>query len=697
MPGLRLYIWKQAPFLRLIIPFIAGITVQWYCKLSVQPVWLLFVTGLAGLIIFNLRVTFFQFRFGWANGLFIHALLFSLGLLISYYKDISHQPAWVNNFYHDKDFVTAVIEEPLSEKAKSFKANASVDEVADRGLAYEVKGDIILYFQKDSSLRGLQYGVQVLFNKPLQPIKNSGNPGTFDYQRYAAFQDIYQQVYLKPGEFVVLPGRKENGFKKFLYHTREKILHILTTYIPGEKESGLAEALLIGYKDDLDKTLVQSYSNTGVVHIIAISGLHLGLIYWLLNLLLAPLKNSKKIKWLTPVLIISGLWLFSLLAGGGPSILRSAVMFTCIVIGESIERKTFIYNSLAASAFILLCINPFWLWDVGFQLSYIAVLSIVIFMKPIYNLFYFKNKGVNTIWKLNAVTLAAQILTTPVSIYHFHQFPNYFLLTNILAVPLSSLVVLGEIFLCALAFLPVIAKPAGILLHALIWLMNRFIEHMESLPFSLWNGMQVNMLQLIVMYGAVTGMACWLLQKNKAALIAGLGCLLGFISLRTWSFIQAGEQQKLVVYNVPQHQAIDFISGRDYFFKADDELLEDEFLQNFHLKPSRILHRIKNMDSLPSLLYLTGCFLFNNKRIIVIDKSWRYNKLNEKIKADIIILSKNPRISIPDLVNIFDCRQLVLDGSNPSWKLNKWKADCEKLGLACYSVADKGAFVMKMD
>jgi competence protein ComEC len=345
----------------------------------------------------------------------------------------------------------------------------------------------------------------------------------------------------------------------------------------------------------------------------------------------------------------------------------------------------------------LLCINPFWLWDVGFQLSYIAVLSIVIFMKPIYNLFYFKNKGVNTIWKLNAVTLAAQILTTPVSIYHFHQFPNYFLLTNILAVPLSSLVVLGEIFLCALAFLPVIAKPAGILLHALIWLMNRFIEHMESLPFSLWNGMQVNMLQLIVMYGAVTGMACWLLQKNKAALIAGLGCLLGFISLRTWSFIQAGEQQKLVVYNVPQHQAIDFISGRDYFFKADDELLEDEFLQNFHLKPSRILHRIKNMDSLPSLLYLTGCFLFNNKRIIVIDKSWRYNKLNEKIKADIIILSKNPRISIPDLVNIFDCRQLVLDGSNPSWKLNKWKADCEKLGLACYSVADKGAFVMKMD
>ena len=192
-----------------------------------------------------------------------------------------------------------------------------------------------------------------------------------------------------------------------------------------------------------------------------------------------------------PAITIAGLWLFSLLAGGGPSILRSAVMFTCIVIGESAARKTFIYNSLAASAFILLCINPFWLWDAGFQLSYAAVLSIVIFMKPIYDGFYFKNKLVDNVWKLVAVSLAAQVLTTPVSIFHFHQFPVYFLCTNLLAVPLSGLIVLLEIGLCAVSIMPAVASFTGVVLFRLINLMNSFIEYMEGLPFSLLNNLQL--------------------------------------------------------------------------------------------------------------------------------------------------------------------------------------------------------------
>src|SRR5207249_5898697 len=169
-------------------------------------------------------------------------------------------------------------------------------------------------------------------------------------------------------------------------------------YISGEKEQGLDEALLIGYKDDLDKNLVQAYSNTGVVHIIAISGLHLGLIYWLLLLLTKPLKRRKKFNWLRLLLIISSLWLFSILAGGQPSVLRSALMFTVLAFGEVVLRRTNIFNSLAASAFVLLCINPFWLWDVGFQLSYAALLSILIFFKPVSNWFYFNNKIVSFLW-----------------------------------------------------------------------------------------------------------------------------------------------------------------------------------------------------------------------------------------------------------------------------------------------------------
>ena len=358
--------------------------------------------------------------------------------------------------------LVATLDETPVEKTKSFKANASISMMIENGKNIPVNGKVILYFKRDSLLPAMSYGSQLIIRKPLQEIKNSGNPGGFDYKRYCLFREITHQAYLKPDEFSVLPKlRIKNGSIAFLDDIREKVLNILRTNIKGDKELGLAEALLIGYKDDLDKTLVQSYTNTGVVHIIAISGLHLGLIYWLLVQLLKPLQRRKYMNWLRPFIIISGLWLFSLLAGAQPSILRSAVMFTCIVIGETIAKKTSIYNSLAFSAFGLLCWNPYWLWDVGFQLSYSAVLSIIIFMRPVYNLLYVKNKILDFFWKINAVTIAAQILTLPLSIFHFHQFPVYFLLTNFIAVPLSSIILFGEIFLCAISFIPVVAKLTG--------------------------------------------------------------------------------------------------------------------------------------------------------------------------------------------------------------------------------------------
>ncbi|MEO5683455.1 MAG: ComEC/Rec2 family competence protein [Chitinophagaceae bacterium] len=697
MPRQTLYLWKQAPFLRLLAPLVAGILIQWYVAPPVQLGWIALIIALAGLLLFNLRLSYLQYKHAWTNGVIIHVLLFATGMLITWHKDGSHQQQWLRNYYHDKDYVIVTLQEPLSEKVNSFKAVATVQQVVHGDRIYPVKGNIIVYLKKDSAARKTGYGTQMIFNKSLQTIKNSGNPGSFNYERYTAFQGIYGQVYLTPGEYVLLPVKNENQLTRFLFAARQKILQVITAYVPGEKEAGLAEALLIGYKDDLDKTLVQSYSNTGVVHVIAISGMHLGLIYWLLALLLRPLKKRKQTRWLAPVLVIAGLWLFSLLTGGSPSILRSAVMFTCIVIGESMERKTFIYNSLAASAFILLCINPFWLWDAGFQLSYTAVLSIVIFMKPIYNQLYFKNKMVDATWQLMAVTLAAQILTTPVSIYHFHQFPVYFLITNLLAVPLSSLLVLLEIGLCAISWIPVLAKPAGIAIQWLIRGMNGFIEHMESLPFSLWNSLEVNMLQVVLLFGVIAGVASWLMKQHKRALFAGLVCLLGFVSIRTYSFIQAGQQKQLIVYNVPKHLALDFIAGRNYFFKGDSDLLADNFLQNFHMKPSRILHRMDNTRSVETLAAASPLFIFCNKKIVLLDKPYNFSPVSEKINADLIIISKNARVQPAQLAQAFNCRQVVLDASNSFYKVNKWRAEAAKLGLHCFLVVDNGAFVMNMD
>ena len=696
MAGANIYIWRKIPFLRILLSLIAGILIQWYIQLPVLLLWLIVIVFFILLIWLFFIPIFERYRLAFLNGIAICILFTAMGSLLTWYKNIRHDKQWLGNYYKESGKVLVTLKEPLIEKTKSFKADASVNAIWQNENVIPVKGDIIVYFKKDSTLDQLGYGSQIIINKPLQEIKNSGNPGGFDYKRYSLFNDITYQVYLKPEEFVVMPGKNEKWLDKFLNKSRKKVLHILQANIKGDKELGLAEALLIGYKNDLDKNLVQSYTNTGVVHIIAISGLHLGLIYWLLVQLLKPLGKQHYFRWLRPLLIISGLWLFALLAGAQPSILRSAVMFTCIVIGESFLKKGYIFNTLAFSAFILLCWNPFWLWDVGFQLSYTAVLSIVIFMRPIYNWFYIKNKALDFLWKLNAVTLAAQILTLPLSIYHFHQFPGYFLLTNFLAVPLSSIILMGEIFLCAISFIPVLAQLSGKLLSWLIRLMNSYIEKIELLPYSLWDGLQINLLQTIFLFFFAAGVSFWLMEKKTKGLTVGLIAIFGFAFLRSLSFFNAQQQKKIIVYNVPQRRAIDFIDGKKYFFMGDQDLLTNDFARNFHLKPSRILHRVEAADTLNGLWRYGKFINYHSKRILLVEKNVIAEPSENKPAIDLLVISKNPRLQLSNLTQAFQIMQIVFEASVPSWKALQWKKECNALNIPYHDVNEQGAFVMNL-
>jgi competence protein ComEC len=384
------------------------------------------------------------------------------------------------------------------------------------------------------------------------------------------------------------------------------------------------------------------------------------------------------------------------LAGGQPSVLRAALMFTCIVIAENFGRKNNIYNTLAASAFILLCINPYWLWDVGFQLSYAAVLSIVIFFRPIYNWFCFKNKIVDFLWKLNAVTFAAQILTLPISIFHFHQFPVYFFLTNFIAVPLSSIILFGEIFLCAISFIPAIALFTGKVLTWLLWSMNTYIEYVEAIPFSLWDGLQLDIYQTVLLILFITGTSYWLIEKRMNGLKTGIIAFLAFVVLRSYSFIQAENQEKIIVYNVPQKSAVDFIDGRNYYFLGDSTLLEDDFARNFHLKPSRILNRISPVSFLPGFSAGKNYITYHSKHIAFIDKAVSFSSSSNKATLDLLVLSGNPKIYMNKLAGALIIKQVVIDGSVPAWKANYWKKDCNSLGIPCHDVNISGAFVMNL-
>lgn len=698
-PPFNIPIWKTAPFIRILPPLIAGILLQWYLQVSLLFILIAFISFSIGLLLYELLPTSTKFAFPALRGVCILLLWMAGGALLSWKQNVNNNSNWYGNFYTDSSYIIATINEPVVEKTKSYKADALVEVIITDGKATTCEGKILLYFAKDSSLMKLHYGDQILVHKKLQPIKNSGNPGAFNYQRYALFQQIVHNAFLKDKDWIKLNTTSINHFKQFLFSTREKILTTLQSAIGNNKdELGIAEALLIGYTNDLDKDLVQAYSNTGVVHIIAISGMHLGLIYVMLVWIFARAPYIKNQKWLQVVLILASLWIFSLLTGGSASVLRSAVMFTIITIGKNYFKQHSIFNSLASSAFLMLVYNPFYLWDVGFQLSYLAVIGIIVFQKPIYNLLYVKNKKADYVWNMISVTLAAQVLTFPVCIYYFHQFPLLFLITNVIAVPLSTIILFAEIFLVAFSWIPFVMEYAGKATAWLVWLMNKIILYINELPFAVWDRIPSTVFTTWLLYAFVIGTGAWLLNKNRKFLNFSLTALIGFLIMHSFIGWKIASQQKLIVYNVPQHQAIDFVNGNNYRFVGDSILLEDALLQNFHLKPGRIaLQLTKRVDSLSILYQQAPFFQLGNSKILVVNAPLETAAGDKKIPIDIAIISKNPKLRIASLAKVFDIQKVVFDASNSLWKIAKWKQECEALHLRHHSIPEQGAFVMDIE
>jgi competence protein ComEC len=692
-------IYKQAPFVRLLVALVIGILVQWYLPLKVIVLFISFVFLLSILLLLPLVLKQKPIRKVQVQSALLQCLFILLGCSLVLVKDIRNNKNYIGNYIKTNSYKTVLtINEPLSEKAKSYKANGSIISIVNGDTLTKVVGNVIVYFKKDSTPPNLAYGATIITNKALQPIKNSGNPGAFNYEQQSLFSNNNTyQVFLGSNDFSVLPEKHTMLISSFLFKLRENVLHIIDKNILPEKEKGVAEALLIGYRDDLDKDLVQAYSNTGTIHVIAISGLHLGFIYLVLVLLFKPFENKKYAKWiivwLKPIMIITVLWIFSLLAGAAASILRSAIMFTCIVIGDSIGRKTSIYNSLAASAFIVLCINPFNLWDVGFQLSYAAVLSIVVFMQPIYKLFYIKNKALDWLWKLNAVTFAAQIFTIPIVIYHFHQFPNLFLITNIVAVPLSTIILGGELLLLALSWWPSASLFIGKLCTWAIWCMDSYMEWCNSFSFAITDYLKMGLLQCYLFFAIIIAIAYWLLQQYKKALFYALGIVILFLGLNAFNTFNINKQKGLVVYNVPQQQAIDFVNGNSFSFIGDSALLQNGFLKNFHIKPSRI--EMGTNENEQTYTYKNHPFYsIANKNILLMDDQFKFCKMDSFKSIDVMVLSKNPKLYLDSITQTFTIIQIVADASNPAWKVKLWQKDCERLQIPFYNTNERGAFVI---
>lgn len=685
--------WKRSPVTRLIFPLVLGILAGFYFQAS-----FLFL-NISAFLLLLIASSFFFFQnkvSTWlvqAKGIFIHCLLIWLGATLVWINTSVNQPSYYGAAVNDSSMLLVTLNENPIEKDNTYQAEGVIQKIYNQNTSVEKTGKLIIYFAKDTQVSDLKYGDELIINGQLQAIKNAGNPGSFNYKQFAAFHGWQHTVYLKANQYKSTGVNNGNWWKKLANTTRAYIINTLRKQLSQDEDVlAIAEGLIIGYKADLNKDLVQAYSNTGVVHIIAISGMHLAMIYVLLQFLFNALPFTKNKKNQTvPIILL--LWAFALLTGGSASVLRSAIMFTCIIIGQNYFKKPSSYNGLAISAFILLCINPFFLWDVGFQMSYLAVGGIIWLQRPIYNLWFTKNKALNKIWSMASVTLAAQLVTFPLSILYFHQFPNTFLFVNILVLPISAFALYSGVALLLLSFIPIITDGIGYLLFYSIQLMNRIVAYFNSYSWSVVDGISVTWYSTLFLYLAMFLLASALLKKSKSFFFVGLFSLLFFTISNSVTQLTHLQQQKIIVYNASKYTAVDIIDKNKFLFFGDTLFKQDAVFKNFHLKPSRIdLHANNEVAQMANCILTRNIILYNDVLVYIADSSSKFLPSMEKIPVQILLITKKAP-SLTQLVENFSPAVVVCNGTNSLWKTAKYKEEAEALHLRFHSTATDGAYV----
>ncbi|HEY8389105.1 MAG TPA: ComEC/Rec2 family competence protein [Parasegetibacter sp.] len=707
---------KKTPFLRLLIPLIAGIKLQSLINLDAWIPIVLAGTACTILLILNFLKQSWLYVSGWTGGLAIHLLMAALGIWLMQLQNHHKRANHLLNLYQQDDWVVIMLEEDLIEKPKSYKATAQVrflaknnrdDTNRERSLIPST-GNLIIYFEKDSFHVFNKYGRVLLIKKPLQRISSPGNPGAFDFATWCGRQNLYHQVFLNKNDYLVVSDFEGRSWKQYLFQLRDRIITLLRKYVRDPHAAGVAEALLIGYRFHLDKELTDAYSNTGVVHIIAISGLHLGMIYGIFVTIFNLLSPSFLTRILKTVVIIVTLWLFSLLAGAAPSILRAAVMFSFISLGECLGRRSNIFNNLAASAFLLLCYDPWAIWDAGFQLSYAAVISIVVFMKPIQGLLCIDNKLMDGLWKLNAVTLSAQILTLPLILFHFHQFPMLFMITNMVAVPLSGIILYLELLLCIFAPISFLAELTGTVTNFLLCYLNKFICAIDSWKWAVADGISINSIQCFLLYGGIIFAAVWIMQKKVFAFIGLLVTVLIFIGIRSLDFISALKRNEIIFYYAPPYCAIDIFKGRNCVWAG--ELSVPQKTLSFHTGASHILYRALKRNSLEGVIINENFILAGEKKILIINEGYDNRSgfdWPDRIPAgisvplpaeiDVMLISKKSPPAPEKLLKYLKPKIVVLDVKVGRGAQEKWREYSFREGITLHNMSARGAFVMNLN
>jgi competence protein ComEC len=664
------------PMITITISFVIGILVNYFFVLSFTQIslFVFFFFCIFIFVFFRARKVLFQDIYFGFN---CYLLVASLGSMTHYlHSDLNYDNHYSKIMVNEKNEIIGTVSTIIKANEKYNKYIVSLEKCNSKNSI----GKILLYYSKEDSL-GLRVGQRIVFYEKLNKTPKAFNPNQFDYSKYLEKQNIYHQVFCKKNKIVKLGVVK--NYEYFFQEMRTKLRESFSIHSFDVKTRSILEALILGQRSYMDKETMNNYSKAGVIHILAISGLHIGILFVFLSGLLKPLEKKKYGRYLKLIIIITLLWVFAIITGFSASVARAVTLFTFISFGKFYYRQLGVYNGIAISALALLAYNPNFIFDIGFQLSYSAVISILLF-QPFYEKAYFtKNKvGVYFI-DIILVSLAAQIGVLPLSLYYFNQLPLLFLIANLLVIPVASgILIIGIITLILNFVFQPLAVILGKIITYLIWLMNNYVAYISKIEKGSINNISFTVPLVVLLYLFIIALVFLMYNRKWYAFRNLIFSILLFQVAYVLIKKNEANYDEFLVYNSKKslisikrkNQAIFYTNSDENNSVIIDDYIQSTFIDSVKIEP------------------LQNVLLYNDRRVLVIDSNSVYRI---SLKPDIVVLTYSPKINLERLISETKPQIIIADNSNPFYKIEQWKATCRKEKIPFHATAEKGFYRLK--
>ena len=666
------------PLVKITTAFILGVIASYYLHFSISLVIILLAlsfVSFCGAFFWALNRNKKSFLFGFSS----YILSFFIGAftLLSHTENLQK-----NNYTHCKSAfknpqsTTLLLREKLKSNDYSDRYIGLIKTIS--GKPYS--GKIIVNVQKDSSKKHLIIGNSIKIQTLLQENKSSKNPNQFDYGRYLADKQIYVQIYCQKNQILVSKTiQKDIWYYCARLHSR--IISNLEKSKFNKEEMNVALALILGQQQEISSDIIQDYQYSGATHVLSVSGLHVGFIMLFITFILKPIPNTKKGSFIKLASILVSLAGFAVISGLSPSVLRSVVMFSFLAIGNHLRRNGNIYHTLLVSILLILLFEPYFLFDVGFQLSYLA-LFFILWLQPILkNIYKPKNKLVIYIWEALTVSFAAQIGTLPLCLYYFHQFPGLFFVTNIIILPLLSFIMIAGIVVMIIAIFSSPPIFITMIFEKSIYLLNLIIHAVASVDSFVIRDISFNMYHLWAFSIFIISTIIWTKKPNFQKLLLASASIILIQLAFIFTKIETERQEELIVYNEKNNTLISERLGKNIMIFSRDTTIHNNKNINSYLVGNSI--DLSGIKKIQNLLY------FKNTKILIMDSSRIFS---EKIKPDVLVLTQTSKINLDRLLQNMKPKIVIADGSNSNSIQKYWKTSCRKKNIPFHSTKEKGYY-----